>query len=267
MSGVGNSAVWSESGTLTLESGLLLVKKLDLLGFDGGAVNASRVVVKGGSLLIYTDSDNVPAIWAESTVLEGGSLHARCLRTEQVVAGSLTLAGGAARLEGHSPNSSGAGRDTFNASAADASGSGFLEGTTPTERVMLTNQPVTFCGKTVVMEVYNVNDNNYFKLRDVAALMNGSESSFSVSFDPDLRSVTACRGEAYTFVGGELLPGEDKSSTAVPSRWLLYVDGTFQPCAAVNVGSSNFFKLRDLADALGFHVDYDKEKRTVIIEP
>ncbi len=267
VSGVGNSAVWSESGTLTLESGLLLVKKLDLLGFDGGALNASQVVVKGGSLLIYTDSDNVPAIWAESTVLEGGSLHARCLRTEQVVAGRLTLAGGAARLEGHSPNSSGAGRDTFNATAADASGSGFLDGTTPAERVMLTNQPVVFCGKTVDMEVYNVNDNNYFKLRDIAALMNGSESSFSVSFDPELRAVTACRGEAYTFVGGELLPGEDKSSTAAPSQWLLFVNGTLRPCAAVNVGGSNFFKLRDLAEALGFHVEYDKEKRTVIIEP
>jgi hypothetical protein len=79
--------------------------------------------------------------------------------------------------------------------------------------------------------------------------------------------VTACRGEAYTFVGGELLPGEDKSSTAVPSQWLLYVDGALRPCAAVNVGGNNFFKLRDLADALGFHVEYDKEMRTVIIEP
>ena len=68
-------------------------------------------------------------------------------------------------------------------------------------------------------------------------------------------------------MGGELLPGEDKSTAAVPSQWLLYVNGTLQPCAAVNMGGSNFFKLRDLADALGFRVDYDAEKRTVVIEP
>ena len=37
---IGNSAIWSEVGSLTLSGGLAEIKKTDLLGFEGGAVNA-----------------------------------------------------------------------------------------------------------------------------------------------------------------------------------------------------------------------------------
>ena len=80
-------------------------------------------------------------------------------------------------------------------------------------------------------------------------------------------AVFASAGARYAFVGGELAPGEDKSPTAVASRWLLYVDGALLPCEVANIGGNNYFKLQDLGDALGFFVDYDKETRTVIIAP
>ena len=263
----GNAAIWSEGGVLTLRSGLLLVKKLDLLGFDGGAVNAAKVTVEGGGLLIFTDSDNVPGVWADSVSLTGGSLIVRSTHTEKVVVGLLTLAGGSARLEGHSPNATGPDRSTKNETAADVVGSGFLSEPAPLGAVQLSNQRVVFLGRELSMEVYNIDGYNYFKLRDIAALMDGSKSSFGVAFEADERAVFASTGARYAFVGGELAPGEDKSPTAVASRWLLFVDGTVQPCRVANIGGNNYFQLRDLAAAFGFTVDYDKETRTVIIAP
>lgn len=266
--GAGNTAIWSEGGSLVQKSGLLLVKKLDLLGFSGGAVNAATLRLEGGSFLAYTDSDHEPALAVGSVTLAGGSLNVRSMHTEQAVEGTLELAGGSARLEGYSPNSSGAGKTTLNASAASSvTGSGFLADSAGVGTVLLTGQRITFRGTPVSVEVCNVDGSNYFKLRDVAALLSGTGSGFSLSFDTELRAVLARRGESYTLVGGELQPGKDQASTAVPSRWLLYVDGALQPCDSVNVGGSNYFKLRDLGAALGFRVDYDQETRTVIIDP
>ena len=243
------------------------MKKLDLLGFDGGAMNADRVAVAGGGLLIYTDSDNVPGVRAEDVIVSGGSLIVRSIHTERAVAGKLELCGGSARLEGHSSNASGTDRSTRNDTAADYSGSGFLSEPEPLGTVQLTNQRVVFLGRELDLEVYNIDGYNYFKLRDIAALMDGSRSSFSVSFEPDLHAVFASRGGRYALVGGELTPGEDKSATAAASRWLLFADGKLLPCKVANIGGNNYFKLQDLADALGFSADYEKETRTVIIAP
>ena len=264
---VSNAALWSEGGELTLRSGLLLVREPELLGFDGGAVNASRVTVEGGGLVIFTDSDNVPGIWADSVSLTGGSLIVRCTHTEKVVVGKFALNGGAARLEGHSPNATGLDRSTKNETAADVVGSGFLSEPEALGTVQLSNQRVTFLGRELHMEVYNIDGYNYFKLRDIAALMDGTKSSFGVSFEADARAVFASAGARYAFVGGELAAGEDKSPTAVASRWLLYVDGALLPCQVANIGGNNYFKLQDLGDALGFFVDYDASTRTVIIAP
>ena len=264
---VSNAALWSEGGELTLRSGLLRVEAPELLGVDGGAVNAASVTVESGGLLIYTDRDNVPGVWADSVALNGGSLIVRCTHTEKVVAGKLSLNGGSARLEGHSPNATGLDISTQNETAADIAGSGFLSEPEALGTVQLSNQRVVFLGRELSMEVYNIDGYNYFKLRDIAALMDGTVSSFGVSFEPEVRAVFASIGARYAFAGGELTPGEDKSPAAMASRWLLFVDGTPLPCQVANIGGNNYFKLQDLGDALGFFVDYDTETRTVIIAP
>ncbi|MGO4119405.1 hypothetical protein ACEQ6C_40435, partial [Rhizobium ruizarguesonis] len=44
----------------------------------------------------------------------------------------------------------------------------------PTDSKVLVN------GKTISFEAYNINGNNYFKLRDFAAAVNGTEKQFEV---------------------------------------------------------------------------------------
>ncbi len=263
---IGNSAIWSEGGVLTLSGGLAEIKKTDLLGFEGGAVNAGSVIVDGGSVLIYTDSDNVPAVCADSVRVTDGSLNARCLHTEKVISGEVSLAGGLVRLEGHSPNSSGASEETLNEAALNSfGGSGFMAVPSSVGSVRATDQRLVFNGETVTLEAYNIDGSNYFKLRDIAALTDGTGSGFSVAFDPELRAVYARKGERYEYVGGERQIGEDKASTAAPSRWLLYVDGGLLPCDMAVIGGNNFFRLRDLGAALDFGVDYVEQTRTVIV--
>ena len=133
------------------------------------------------------------------------------------------------------------------------------------ETVVASSQKLTVNGKTVETEVYNINGSNYFKLRDVAQLLNGTGSQFSVAYDEAARAIAVTTGAAYTPVGGELATGKDQSASCVKSSQSITVDGAGLNIAVYNIGGNNFFKLRDLGEALHFDVDYDEASRTILV--
>ncbi len=133
--------------------------------------------------------------------------------------------------------------------------------------VMLSPQGLTVNGIPIECEKYNIDGSNYFKLRDIAYLLNGTENQFGVGYDNANHTVTVTSGIAYTPNGSELVIGEDKSATAVPSVQTILINGVEDAgLSAYNLGGNNYFKLRDLGEALGFLVDYDKASNTAIVE-
>ena len=133
--------------------------------------------------------------------------------------------------------------------------------------VILSVQNLTVNGVPVRCEKYNIDGSNYFKLRDLAYLLNGTESQFAVGYDESSRTVTITSGSPYEPNGSELLfNGEDKSATAVPSSQAILIDGrTVDDLSVYNIGGNNFFRLRDLGSAVGFRVDYNQETNTAIV--
>lgn len=59
-------------------------------------------------------------------------------------------------------------------------------------------------GQSVSLDAYNINSNNYCKIRDVAQLLNGTGKQFNVIWDNDLKAVSMTSNQAYVPVGGEL---------------------------------------------------------------
>ena len=131
--------------------------------------------------------------------------------------------------------------------------------------VVVTNQKLTVNGEAKKVEVYNINGNNYFKLRDIAYLLAGSEAEFGVEFDNSKKEVYIDTVGEYEAVGSELNEGTDKSDTCVITAFDIYVDGKLVDVVVYNIGGNNYFKLRDLGKAIGFGVDYDDATRTVLI--
>ncbi len=130
----------------------------------------------------------------------------------------------------------------------------------PTASIILLN------GAKVSLEAYNIKDNNYFKLRDLAKLLNGGAKQFEVAWDASKNAISIQTNHAYTPVGGELtIPGSSTSKYAVLSTAKVYVDGTATPMTAYNVGGNNYFKLRDIGTAIDFQVAYDGVAKSVII--
>ena len=151
--------------------------------------------------------------------------------------------------------------------ASDAGEAPAEEQAAPAEtiNVVMTSQRLTVNGEEKNAEIYNINDKNYFKLRDIAALLSGTGSQFSVDYDAETRTIVITKGGDYTPSGSELVIGEDKSASCVVSAQSVVIDGEKVELAAYNLGGNNFFGLRDLGEALGFDVAYDAETRTMIV--
>ena len=135
--------------------------------------------------------------------------------------------------------------------------------------VRRSSQALEVNGQEVRCEAYNIDGSNYFKLRDVAMLLTDTGSRFSVSYDGEKQAVMIATGSPYSPIGGELEAGEDMSATAQPTRQRIFIDGAERAdLGAWNIGGekgSNYFKLRDLGEALGFHVDYDEDTKTILV--
>lgn len=121
-------------------------------------------------------------------------------------------------------------------------------------------------GKEKRFDAYNINGNNYFKLRDIAFVLSGSSSQFDVTWDASKNAINLVSGKPYTVVGGEM-----QSSTAQTTRAAslttsrIYLNGKEIPLTAYNIAGSNYFKLRDVAASLAFSVDYDDITKEILI--
>ena len=127
-------------------------------------------------------------------------------------------------------------------------------------------QNLSVNGQAIVCDKYNIDGYNYFKLRDLALLLNGTDSQFAVGWNAETARVTVSTGQGYSPVGNELTVGADKSATAVLSAQTIVINGAVRRDLSVyNIGGNNYFKLRELGDALGFQVDYDASTNTAVV--
>ena len=139
-----------------------------------------------------------------------------------------------------------------------------VPGLNPEPMVAPSLQSLSIDGVTVVSSAYNCDGSNYFKLRDLALLLWGTPAQFQVGFDPARNTITLTTGLAYTPIGGELKQPDTPKAVQVSAQTLL-INGEPAALDAYNIDGSNYFKLRDLGQALGFAVDYLAQTNTAAI--
>ena len=126
---------------------------------------------------------------------------------------------------------------------------------------------VSVNGNVVDMAGVLVNENNYYKIRDVAFVLATGVNRFSVSWDEDKNAISITTGRKYSPVGGELSGTASLSGAEVSfNKVKLIVNGQTKTLDAYNIDGNNYFKIRDLADIIGFSVGWDSASGTVTIE-
>lgn len=126
---------------------------------------------------------------------------------------------------------------------------------------------VTLDGKSVAPQGYNIENNNYYKLRDIAYILNGTNSQFNITWDSESSCIVLTSGKAYQTVGGEMTDSVSSQITScMPSSATIVLDGKTVSLTGYLVNGNNYYKLRDVGSALGFGVDYDTDTQTVVID-
>ena len=126
-------------------------------------------------------------------------------------------------------------------------------------------QALKINGSVVSCTAYTIGGYNYYKLRDVAQLLTTTTAKFSVGVVGASRTISVTTGASYTSVGGELSAAAGTSVTYAKSDWKLLVDNGGVSCSIYKINGNNYFKIRDLGNALGFDVDYDQTDDTVAV--
>ena len=135
-----------------------------------------------------------------------------------------------------------------------------------TEKAIPTTSAVLVDGTSIAFEAYNINGNNYFKLRDLALAVNNTEKNFEVTWDAKSNAINLISNKPYTAVGGELVKGDGKGKAATPTTSKIYKDGKQISLTAYNINGNNYFKLRDIAKAFDIGVTWDGKTNTVSID-
>ena len=115
-------------------------------------------------------------------------------------------------------------------------------------------------------DAYNIDNNNYFKLRDLAKVVSGTQKQFNVTWDGENKVINLVSNEAYTAVGGELAEGDGQEKTAVVNSSKINKDGEEVALTAYTINNNNYFKLRDVAKVFDFAVNWDGETQTIKID-
>jgi len=120
-------------------------------------------------------------------------------------------------------------------------------------------------GESMPLSAYMINGSHYFKLRDIAFLLDGTGSRFEVLWNADDRTIDLIGGEAYTPEGNELVLPVTGARPYRPTQSIIYFNGVPHEFEAYIIDGYNYFRLRELDSLIGFSVRWIGATRTVII--
>lgn len=128
--------------------------------------------------------------------------------------------------------------------------------------VKATNQKVKLDGKDVVISGYNIDGYNYFKLRDLAAILKDSQAKFGVNYKDGV--VTLTKAADYKVVESDQKPVKAESKGMLTNDKVMVGDKALT-ATAYKIDDLNYYKLRDLGKELGFGVGYDEATKSVLL--
>lgn len=121
-------------------------------------------------------------------------------------------------------------------------------------------------GKDIAIDAYTINGLNYFKLRDLAYVLNGTEKQFNILWDNNKKAINLATNSPYSIAGGEMTKGDGKGKTAVLGASYIYKNDSRTTIAAYSINGSSYFELDKLGEIVDFAVAKDERANIINID-
>lgn len=114
--------------------------------------------------------------------------------------------------------------------------------------------------------VYNILDNNYLKLRDVAMILSGTECEHNIIWNNKRKMIELQSGKVYKKVGGELsLLNNNEVKANEKTACILFNEEQIN-LESYLIDGYYYFKLGDLSKLLSFEYDWDSTNNSLYIK-
>lgn len=117
----------------------------------------------------------------------------------------------------------------------------------------------------VKVPAYVIENENYFKIRDLAYALKDSKAKFKVDYDMKKKAIVIESKKDYEPLETDMQPIKNIKSIGIRSYDKLIINGEETEVKAYKIEGFNYFRLRELGEILGFGVDYDFENNKVVI--
>ena len=126
-------------------------------------------------------------------------------------------------------------------------------------------------GLTLRLSGYNINGNNFFRLRDIATMVSrwGSNRSkrFNVEWDEVNRNILLTKNTDYVRIGGELeLRPDGVSARAAANASPIIMNGSTINWLGFNINGFTYFRLRDVMRTFNIFTDWDQDTQTILLD-
>lgn len=130
-----------------------------------------------------------------------------------------------------------------------------------TVKAYVTESSTYLDGQPMYMNGFNILNNNYYRLRDLAKHFSGTASQFDIAWNKENNAIEIITGQAYTPEKKEdssyLSYYGDYRATLSTSK--IIINGQPQLIKAYTIDNNNYVQLRDLASKIPFTLEYNKQ--------
>ena len=101
--------------------------------------------------------------------------------------------------------------------------------------------PISITENATTIRSYSINNTDYFSLRDIASLLNGTEKQFDIQYDKSTKTVALTTQKPYALANMDYTSSNDMAQKEVTSTIvILNVDGQNISSVAYNINGTNY---------------------------
>lgn len=128
------------------------------------------------------------------------------------------------------------------------------------------SQKIILDEKEVELPAYMINEKNYIKLRDFAAILNESANKFSITYNKEKNAILIKTGEGYEKVADDLKEVEDEKSDAILSEIEIMVNDKVVKVNSAKIKGYNYLQIKEASDLLGLEISFNEETKVLEIK-